>query len=268
MTTGMRGAARGFTYVSLLLAVAMAGVGLALAGQYASTQIKRERERELLFAGEQFAKAIQSYRARSQQLSPGRSPLPASLEQLLEDPRGVRPVRHLRRLYVDPMTGGTDWGLMRDPNGGIVAVFSKSREAPMRVADLPEALVSTGPFRSYADWKFGVPFEPAPTVASAPQAPMAATSPLVTLDGSAVADAVQPTAPPPPAAAPLRRTDLRERDAEACERIGANDRRICAAMLQRFGKEAADACTQSAGERAAVCQDRDSFLPPLAVRQM
>lgn len=256
---------RGFTYVSLLLALAIAAAGLAAAAEWASTALKRERERDLLFAGEQFAQAIRSYQQRSQRLAPGRPPLATSLGQLLEDQRGVAPERHLRRLYVDPMTRSTDWGLVRDSNGGIVAVYSKSLDPPLRTADLPGALVSDGPHRRYADWKFGIAFEPAPVVTTAAAAQSALPFPTGT-DAAPVAPVVEATAPPLP---PVRAADLRNRSPQACERIEANDRRICTAMLQRFGRDAGEACTLSAQERALACQDRDNvWLPPLAVRQM
>jgi len=56
---------RGFTYVWLLLAIALMAAGLAAIGELASTEAKRERERELLFVGDQFARAIAAYRASS-----------------------------------------------------------------------------------------------------------------------------------------------------------------------------------------------------------
>jgi type II secretory pathway pseudopilin PulG len=51
-------AQRGFTYVGLLLAVALAGVALAAAGMLWSTTAKRDKEAELLFVGDQFRRAI------------------------------------------------------------------------------------------------------------------------------------------------------------------------------------------------------------------
>ena len=48
----------GFTYVGLLIAVAVLGVGLAAVGQVWSTAAAREKERELLFVGNQYRAAI------------------------------------------------------------------------------------------------------------------------------------------------------------------------------------------------------------------
>ena len=81
----MRLAARsgGFTYVGLLLAVAIMAAGLAAVGEIASTAARRDREAELLFIGNQFARAITEYAAAS----PGAEQYPPALEDLLADKR-------------------------------------------------------------------------------------------------------------------------------------------------------------------------------------
>ena len=103
---GVRGsltmrAQRGFTYVGLLLAVALAGVALAAAGMLWSTTAKRDKEAELLFVGDQFRRAIGSY----YEGTPGAKRYPQRLADLLEDKRLAITRRHLRRIYADPMTG-------------------------------------------------------------------------------------------------------------------------------------------------------------------
>ena len=55
-----RHAENGFSYIGLLIAVALLGVGLASAGELWRTAAKREREQELLFAGREFRNAIAS----------------------------------------------------------------------------------------------------------------------------------------------------------------------------------------------------------------
>src|SRR5688500_9616590 len=108
----------GFTYIGLLIFIAIAGLGLAAYAEIASTATQREKEAELLFRGNQFQAAIASYYKKE-------SRYPQSLEQLLEDKRFPMPVRHLRRLYRDPMTGEADWGLLEAPGGGVMGVVSK-----------------------------------------------------------------------------------------------------------------------------------------------
>jgi type II secretory pathway pseudopilin PulG len=142
----------GYTYLGLLLLVALIGTVLATAGVVWRTEIQREREAELLFIGEQFAAAIIEF----YDVTPaGQRPrFPARLEELLDDPRWPTTRRHLRRLYVDPMTGQADWALLRAPDGGIFGIHSQSQGVPLRRAHfLPphEAFESA---MTYADWQF------------------------------------------------------------------------------------------------------------------
>src|SRR5690606_33668362 len=75
---------RGFGYIGLLVLVALMGVALAAAGQVWHTAQQREKERELLFAGGQFRRAIAQFYANT----PGKARrYPLHLEELLQDPR-------------------------------------------------------------------------------------------------------------------------------------------------------------------------------------
>jgi type II secretory pathway pseudopilin PulG len=125
---------RGFTYLWLLLVLATGGAGLAALGVRASAAVQRERETELVFRGQEIARAIAAYRAAT----PGQAKaLPESLQLLLEDRRGPQVVHHLRRLYADPFTGEADWVLVRTEDGLIAGVHSRAAVAAFRVADLP-----------------------------------------------------------------------------------------------------------------------------------
>jgi type II secretory pathway pseudopilin PulG len=141
---------QGFTYLALLFVVAIMGVTLALAATVWHTAQQREKERELLFIGGQFRQALAWYYHGS----PGMKRYPATLADLVKDPRFPNVRRHLRRVYLDPMTGKAEWGVVRNLEGGIIGVHSLSRVAPIRRA-FPE-----GPYRDfagktrYADWKF------------------------------------------------------------------------------------------------------------------
>jgi type II secretory pathway pseudopilin PulG len=141
---------RGFTYVGLLLAVAIMGAGLAAIGEVASTAAKREKEAELLFVGDQFARAITQYLASS----PGGQQYPPTLEDLLADKRYPNVRRHLRRIYPDPMTGRADWVLVRGPGGGIVGVHSQSMARPLKVANFPKDYQSFANATTYSAWTF------------------------------------------------------------------------------------------------------------------
>ncbi|HKU48075.1 MAG TPA: type II secretion system protein [Burkholderiales bacterium] len=138
---------KGFTYLGFLIFLAVAGLGLASFGEIASHAAQREKEAELLFRGNQFREAIASYYSKGQRY-------PQSLEQLLEDKRYPMPVRHLRKLYRDPMSGEADWALVEAPGGGVMGVHSKSDEAPIKKANFPLANQEFEKAERYSDWKF------------------------------------------------------------------------------------------------------------------
>lgn len=148
----------GFTYIGVLLLVAIAGLVLAAAGTNASMAMKREQEKELLFIGGQFRDAIRSY-YRS---TPGVAKrFPPNLEVLLHDARSVVPRRHLRKMYIDPVTHSVDWGLVRGPGGAIVGVFSKSQARPLKQARFRAEDQGFDGAATYADWQFVVAPSPA-----------------------------------------------------------------------------------------------------------
>ena len=138
----------GFTYVAFLMFVALSGAGLAAYGEFASHTAQREKEAELLFRGEQIRNAIASYYRKEQRY-------PQALAELLEDKRFPMPVRHLRRLYRDPMSGETDWGLVEAPGGaGVMGVHSRSEDEPIKSGNFSAHNAEFEKATKYADWKF------------------------------------------------------------------------------------------------------------------
>jgi len=141
----------GFTYIGLLLFVAIMGAALAGTGVLYRTQVKREKEKELLFVGDQFRRAIMLYYEKS----PGSDKrFPQSLDDLLRDNRYAGVQRYLRRVYVDPMTGSREWGLVRAADGRISGVYSLSDDMPMKTANFPSGYEDLAAKTRYADWKF------------------------------------------------------------------------------------------------------------------
>lgn len=142
---------RGFTYIGVLVLVALMGIALAAAGQVWHTMQKREKERELLFIGQQFRLALFQY-AKHTPDKARRAPM--SLEELLQDPRYPGIQRYLRKMYVDPMTGSTEWGLLKGPAGEIHGVYSKSTEEPLKKSNfaLPDRKFEGA--TKYSDWVF------------------------------------------------------------------------------------------------------------------
>jgi type II secretory pathway pseudopilin PulG len=131
--------------------VAMLGAGLAIAGESYSIAAQRDKEQELLFIGAQYRAALRSY--RQAQIRGGLREYPASLEDLLKDNRFPGTRRHLRRLYRDPMTGTTEWGVVRVA-GRIIGVHSLSEGTPLKQAgfDIDDAEFEGA--ETYADWVF------------------------------------------------------------------------------------------------------------------
>ena len=143
--------ATGFTYLAVLFFVAVMGVLLAAAGVMWSTAQQREKERELQFVGNQFRKAIATY----YESSPGSiKQYPNTFDDLLKDNRHLATRRHLRRVYADPMTLKTEWGIIRAPDGGIMGIHNLATGRPMKNRNF---LARDGSFEravSYADWRF------------------------------------------------------------------------------------------------------------------
>jgi hypothetical protein len=155
-----------------MFVVALSGVALAAVGQVWRTEAQREKEKELMFVGEQFMQAIGSYYENSPGM-PKR--YPDSLEKLLLDDRFPTVKRHLRKIFFDPMTGSTEWGFVRRPGTrGITGVYSLSKKAPLKRANFPERYADFAEAKDYRAWKFiYLPGDPA---GSSPQA-QAAPSP-------------------------------------------------------------------------------------------
>ena len=143
---------RGFTYISALILVTIAGIALTAASMYWSTVVKREKEMELLFCGDQIQKAIKSYCLST---PGGLSPAyPVSFDDLLRDGRYPVVKRHLRKSYGDPVTENGEWGLIHDSKGNIKGIFSKSNKKPLKTENFPAGYEDFKNAEKYSEWKF------------------------------------------------------------------------------------------------------------------
>lgn len=141
----------GFTYIGLMVLVAIMGVVLAATGAVWHTAQKQEKERELLFIGDQFRRALYLYYLHT----PGNARrYPLSLEELLKDPRYPGTQRYLRRIYTDPVTGSDRWGLVKGPGGEIFGVYSPSKDEPLKKANFGLADRNFEGKSRYSDWVF------------------------------------------------------------------------------------------------------------------
>lgn len=140
----------GFSLLGLLFLVAGMGVAMAALGTLWHTASQREKERELLFVGNQYRQAIESFWNKS----PGIKRLPKNLDELVSDPRFPNTTRHLRRIYRDPMTGSSEWGLVVEPEGGISGVYSLSGDKPFKLAGFDVSDAAFEQAASYREWVF------------------------------------------------------------------------------------------------------------------
>ncbi len=142
----------GFTYVGLIVLVAIIGMVTASTIKLGSLMQRRAAEDALLDVGAAFGDALKSYANAS---TPGQRLTPATLEELLLDPRFPTPRRHLRQIYADPITGQAKWGLLRGVDKiGIVAVYSLSPARPIKLANFDPRFVGFDNRQRLSDWKF------------------------------------------------------------------------------------------------------------------
>ena len=105
---------RGYTYVGALILLAVLSMAAALTLEVSDTSTRRAAEAELLAVGKEYQRAFASYYRHGQ--GAGKR-FPDRLEDLTRDPRYSSMLRHLRRVYPDPLTGG-EWGTVPAPGGG------------------------------------------------------------------------------------------------------------------------------------------------------
>jgi type II secretory pathway pseudopilin PulG len=168
-----RGKQEGFTYLALMIVVAVGGAVLASIGELTSHAMQRDKEAELLFVGQQYREAIAAYYERS---PGGAKRYPGKLEDMLQDTRYPTAQRYLRRPYPDPITGKADWGLVQAPDGGIMGVYSLSETQPVKTGGFGKLDETFMDAARYADWRFfyspaAVSNSAAATSAAAPSGP-------------------------------------------------------------------------------------------------
>ncbi len=176
---------QGFTYLGLLILLAIIGLVGAAGLKMGALLQRRAAEQELLDIGAAFADALQSYAGAT---PPGQAPQPPTLNDLLKDPRFPGTRRHLRKLYVDPITGRVEWGLIyRAGGGGVVGVYSLSKLKPIKVGNFEARFQQFSGQNHFSDWKFVA----AGLSGGAPEAPPSAPavlSPEPALSPQAVPD--------------------------------------------------------------------------------
>ena len=136
---------RGFTFIELIVAIALISILCGAALPMVRTAIRREKERELRDRLSELRDAIDRYKDAADrgvfQIKLDSQGFPPDLESLAKDidVQGKK-IRFLRKIPIDPMTKNNDWGLrsMQDaPDstswGGqsVFDVYSKSTDTAL-----------------------------------------------------------------------------------------------------------------------------------------
>lgn len=174
----------GFTYLGLIIFVAIVGLVGAATLKVGSLLQRAAAEEELLEIGAAYSAALDSYAAATPR---GATPYPPSIKELLKDPRfpGVR--RHLRKVFVDPLTGKAEWGIEYLGGGevGIVAIHSLSEAQPLKIANFDSRFRGLDGKEKISQWRFTASERSLAPAGPAPAQAQPGTAP-------------PPTAPPPP----------------------------------------------------------------------
>ena len=159
MRSGKRARQHGFTYIGLLIAVAVIAAAGAVVLEAGAGLQRRDQETELLAIGQEFRAALKSY---AEATPVGQPDAPREITELLRDARQPGILRHLRRLYHDPLTGKADWAIVRSPEGRIIGLHSLSPTPSYRQSGFPVGLEAFAKATRHDEWVFAyAPVPPA-----------------------------------------------------------------------------------------------------------
>lgn len=151
MLNGKKARQKGIGYLWAIFCLALLSLGLGHALELYSQSNQRLKEAELLHIGNLYRKAIKDY----YWASPGTvKRYPSTLEDLLVDKRLLTTRRYIRKLYIDPVTGQSDWGILRARDGGIIGVYSSSALRPIKQTNFPPNYSDFSGARHYSEWRF------------------------------------------------------------------------------------------------------------------
>ncbi|TKC89816.1 type II secretion system protein [Trinickia terrae] len=158
----------GLVLLALLIALMLMSIALAGALDVWSLQRRREEEKQLLFAGDQYRRAIVRYYGLARAY-------PESVDDLLDDTRFPKPMHHLRRVYPDPLTGQNDW-ISLWLGDRFYGVYSSSDQATVKRAGFPRQYADFEGEETYGKWKF-IYLAPGLSVPASDAAPAALDKP-------------------------------------------------------------------------------------------
>jgi hypothetical protein len=120
-------AKKGYLVIMLMMAVFAITIGLLFAVPVWQTEVRREKEEELIFRGKQYVEAVRLFVRKN----PGR--FPSNLKELLDK-------KFIRKLYKDPMTETGEWNLILNP---VAAGLSPGAGGEPQVYVVPEKALSS-----------------------------------------------------------------------------------------------------------------------------
>src|SRR5579884_2706387 len=123
----------GFALLMVFLMAAAVGLMLYMQMPREAFESERDKEQMLIDRGEQYKRAIYMYYVQNNQQWPTK----------IEDLENTNNHRYLRRRYVDPYTGKTEWRLIH--TNGAFLTDSLVTPPPQATADGGGALAGTGP---------------------------------------------------------------------------------------------------------------------------
>ena len=143
---------QGFTYLGVIILLAIIGLVGAAALKVDALLARAAAEQELLEEGAAFSAALDSYAAATPQGAPTQPP---TMQDLLKDNRFPNVKRHLRKIFVDPISGKAEWGITYAGDKiGVIGIYSLSQAQPLKQANFDERFQNFENKAHYADWKF------------------------------------------------------------------------------------------------------------------
>ena len=94
----------GFTYIALLVLVAIWSIALCVTAEIFEKRRQQEIRAQLTWAAKQYTRAVESYYYSAPL---GKRRLPSAPDELIEDKRFFPPARHLRSLYLTDSRNGS-----------------------------------------------------------------------------------------------------------------------------------------------------------------
>lgn len=121
----------GFTYIGVLIAVALIGIGLLAISEVWTTTTQRQKMVQLDWVGDQYVQAIESYYYAN---TGSVHFYPPTLDDLLEDKRYLDVKRHIRTLYVNPFANSKAWKTLPAPGGGIHGIEYAQHDSDLQIS--------------------------------------------------------------------------------------------------------------------------------------